>query len=94
VIGRYAADIQDVQQEYASLQADFAGRMEGYSQRLKALWLAMKGELDVSVPNLAAYAVPEPAIAYELGDGLYNSERDYLEQIEAYKQFQGKLELP
>ncbi len=65
--------------------------MEGYSQRLKSLWLAMKSELDLSIPNLDAYAIPEPGVAYELGDGLYNSERDYLAQIEAYKQFQGKL---
>ena len=91
VIGRYTEDIQAVQAEYQQLKADFSGRMERYSQQLKALWLAMKSELDLSLPDLSAYAVPEPVIADEIGEGLYNSERDYLEQIEAYKQFQGKL---
>ncbi len=91
VLNGFSDDIQAVQQEYAHLQADFAGRMEGYSQRLKALWLAMKSELDLSIPNLDAYSIPEAGYAYEVGEGLYNSERDYLTQIEAYKQFQGKL---
>lgn len=91
VIARYAGDIQAVQAEYAQLKADFAGRMERYSLQLKAVWQAMRQELDQSIPDLSYYAVPEAVIAGEIGDGLYNSERDYLEQIEAYKQFQGKL---
>lgn len=45
------------------------------------------------MPDLSEYAVLEPVIAQEIGDGLYNSERDYLEQIEAYKQFQDNLVL-
>jgi hypothetical protein len=53
----------------------------------------MKSELDVSLPGLDAYGVPQPHVYDELGDGLYNSERDYLEQIEAYKQFQGKWDV-
>lgn len=36
------------------------------------------------------YPLPEAHQAREIGDGLYNSERGYLEQIDAYKQFQGK----
>src|SRR5690349_1094983 len=93
VLSRFAPEIASLRQEHTRLQADFEGRMEGYSQALKSLWLAMKSELDLSVPHLAAYQVPESQFYGELGDGLYNSERDYLEQIEAYKQFQGKLEL-
>ncbi|HEV2581245.1 MAG TPA: hypothetical protein VGT44_10385 [Ktedonobacteraceae bacterium] len=91
VIARYTGNIQAVQAEYAQLKADFSGRMERYSQQLKGLWQAMRQELDLSIPDLSSYAVPEPVIAEEIGEGLYNSERDYLEQIESYKQFQGKL---
>src|SRR6266566_4745473 len=91
VLGGYAEDIESLRQEYAQLQADFAGRMERYSLHLQNTWHSLKSELDLSVPNLAYYALPEPAIADELGDGLYNTEREYLEQIEAYKLFQGKL---
>jgi hypothetical protein len=92
VLSRFAPEIASLRQEHAQLQADFEGRMEGYSQALKSVWLTMKSELDLSLPNLEAYGVPQPYVSDELGDGLYNSERDYLAQIEAYKQFQGKLD--
>jgi hypothetical protein len=64
--------------------------MVGYSQRLQSLWQAMRYELSASVPDLSDYALPVPALSQEVGEGLYNSARDYLEQIEAYKVFQGK----
>ena len=70
-----------------------AGRMAGYSERLQGLWQAMKSELDLSIPQVEHYPLPQPLYAQEIGDGLYNSERDYLEQLEAYKEFQGKLQL-
>jgi len=40
---------------------------------------------------LDAYPLPAPMFSGELAEGLYDSARDYLEQIEAYKQFLGKL---
>jgi len=43
------------------------------------------------MPALDAYPVPQAVFAEEIDDGLYNSRRDYLEQIAAYKQFQGKV---
>jgi hypothetical protein len=39
---------------------------------------------------VGAYPVPQPYEAEEIGEGLYNSRRDYLSQIVAYKEFQGK----
>ena len=93
VVEGFAPDLNALRSEYEQLQREFAGRMSGYSQRLQGLWQAMKSELDLSVPQLEHYPLPQPLYAQEIGDGLYNSERDYLEQLEAYKEFQGKLEL-
>jgi hypothetical protein len=90
VIDRYADDITALRSAYEHLQAEFAGRMAGYSEQMQRLWQAMREELSLSVPHLDAYELPQPVEASEIGDGLYNSERDYLEQIEAYKEFQGK----
>jgi hypothetical protein len=90
VVDRYADNLTVLRSAYAQLQAEFAGRMAGYSEQMQRVWLAMREELSLSVPHLDAYALPQPALANEIGDGLYNSERDYLEQIEAYKEFQGK----
>jgi hypothetical protein len=90
VVTGYAQEINQLRVEYEQLRALFEGQMEGYSHRLRAVWQAMRQELSGSVPDLGSYALPAPALAQEVGEGLYNSERDYLEQIEAYKQFQGK----
>ena len=90
VVGRYTEDIDTLKEAYTHLQAEFEGRMAGYSERLQGLWQAIRGELGVSLPDLGYYALPDPIYADEIGEGLYNSSRDYLEQIEAYKQFQGK----
>ncbi|HLG78367.1 MAG TPA: hypothetical protein VFA09_01370 [Ktedonobacteraceae bacterium] len=93
VTGRYAADVEALRADYEQLREEFAGRMAGYSERLQVLWHAVQQELSLSIPHLEAYPLPAPAPGTELGEGLYNSARDYLEQIEAYKQFQGKLHL-
>src|SRR5256886_15252441 len=90
VVGRYADDVQALRAEYEQLQREFEGRMAGYSQRVQGLWQAMRQELDVLVPDLSYYPVPQPEYYGEIGDGLYDSGRNYLEQLEAYKLFQGK----
>ncbi|MGI9061933.1 MAG: hypothetical protein ACR2H5_25545 [Ktedonobacteraceae bacterium] len=90
VVSHYADDITVLQTAYEALQQEFAARMASYSEQLQGLWQAIRQELDLSAPDVRAYPLPEPAFAHEIGDGLYNSDRDYLEQIEAYKLFQGK----
>ena len=91
VVEGFAPDLNALRAEYEQLQREYAGRMTSYSERLQGLWQTMKSELDLSVPQLEYYPLPHPLYAEEIGDGLYNSERDYLEQLEAYKEFQGKL---
>ena len=91
VTSRFSGDVEALRAVHAQLAQEFGSRMASYGEQVQAVWQAMRSELDVSVPNLEYYPLPEPAFAGEIGDGLYNSERDYLEQIEAYKQFQGKL---
>jgi hypothetical protein len=90
VLAPFQADVQALYEEYTQLQADFAGRMQGYGERLTQLWQAMKQEMALAAPRLGASLLPEASIADEIGEGLYDSTRDYIEQIDAYKQFQGK----
>jgi hypothetical protein len=91
VTARFAGDIEALRAVHAQLQQEFGARMAAYGEQVQALWQAMRSELDLSVPNLDDYLLPTPIFSDELGYGLYDSSRDYLEQIEAYKQFQGKL---
>jgi hypothetical protein len=91
VTSRFSGDIEALRAVHAELQREFGSRMATYGEQVQALWQAMRSELELSVPNLDGYPLPEPLFSGEFGDGLYASARDYLEQLEAYKQFQGKL---
>jgi hypothetical protein len=91
VTSRFSGNIEALRAVHAELQQEFGARMAGYSEQLQAVWQAMRNELDLSIPTLQDYPLPLPVFADEFGDGLYNSARDYLDQLEAYKQFQGKL---
>ncbi len=93
VTSRYDGDIAALKAEHEQLRGEYAGRMDEYAQRVQHVWQAMRQELGSSIPYLDNYALPQPSYAEEVGDGLYNTERDYLEQLEAYKLFQGKLQL-
>ncbi|HEY6406512.1 MAG TPA: hypothetical protein VIY29_03480 [Ktedonobacteraceae bacterium] len=91
VTARFAGDIEMLRAVHAQLQQEFGARMAAYGEQVQAVWQTMRSELDLSVPQLDDYPLPSPIFTDELGYGLYDSARDYLEQIEAYKQFQGKL---
>jgi len=92
VVGTYEPDIDALKAEYEALKRAFTMQMEGYGQRLQSVWQAIREDLRWHMPNLQDYPVPPAAPAGELGDGLYNSRRDYLDQVWAYKEFQGKLQ--
>ena len=51
---------------------------------------AISFEMEGKMPQITRDDVPEPESGEEIGGELYNSERDYLEQLRFYKQFQGK----
>ena len=91
IVSRFADEIDFVREEYTQLRDEFTGRMQGCRTRLVDLWQAMKQELALSAPRLDGYVLPQAAIANEIGEGLYDSTRDYIEQIEAYKEFQGRV---
>ncbi len=91
VVASFEPDIEALRLEYETLKREFVARMEGYGQRLQSTWQAMREDLRWHMPSLEEYPVPQAVLSDELGDGLYNSRRDYLDQVWAYKDFQGKL---
>jgi len=51
----------------------------------------MTDELDRYTDVVDGYPVPQASVGAELGEGLYNTGRDYIEQVESYKLFQGRM---
>lgn len=90
VLEQYTAQLEASRQELEGIRADFAPRMQAYSNQVQLLWQGISREMEEQIPDLDEYPLPEAQEAQEIGEGLYNSERDYLTQIDAYKQFQGK----
>lgn len=90
IMERYADQVEAARTELEGIRADFAPRMETYSERIQQLWQDINQEMQENTPNLDDYPLPDPREATEIGEGLYSTERDYLEQIDAYKLFQGK----
>jgi len=89
VTGRYSEEVASLLAEYQQLEQDFGGRMSSYADRLRQLWHAIHVELGVSAPDVAGI-VPLPYPGTEIDSGLLNTERDYFEQVESYKVFQGR----
>jgi hypothetical protein len=53
------------------------------------IWLAIREGLRSAAPPLDG-SVPDAMVATETDDALFDSQRGYLDQIDAYKAFQGK----
>jgi hypothetical protein len=87
----YQQEVTGLRAEYEQIRAEVEERLAGCSERLRGLWQAMRKDLQEYTSVVQQYPVPEPNWGQELGDGLYNSLRDYLEQVEAYKLFQGRM---
>ena len=90
VIAAHAAEIDELGAEYAALRNDFDGRVADLASRLRALWAVMADDLEGRAPDIDDYPIPQAEDADERPEPLYDSEREYLEQIDAYKAFQGK----
>ncbi|HEY6258219.1 MAG TPA: hypothetical protein VIY51_20750 [Xanthobacteraceae bacterium] len=73
-------------QDIAELQAEF----DGLTKRARKLWRTVKRDLEKHAPDLDAVEWPEPGAGYEDENPLFDSGRDYVEQIDRYKKHQEK----
>jgi hypothetical protein len=91
VMGNYQPEVAALRAEYEQIRMDVQARLGTFSERLRGLWQAMRQDLSAYYDIAEQYPVPEANRGQESGNGLYNSQRDYMEQVEAYKQFQGRM---
>ncbi len=89
VTGRFREDVAVLHEEYTQLEQDFGARMEGYANRVRTTWQAIQSELNVTAPDIVPW-LPSVYRGTEVGEGLLNTDWDYLEQIDVYKLFQGR----
>ena len=51
---------------------------------------AISEDLEMAAPHIGEHPIPDPAICNELDDALFDAKRDYIDQLAAYKEWQGK----
>ena len=84
----FASAVEELRTEYEALGAEIEGRVKDFAFRLSALWGEIQAELEDE--KIAPPSVPLADEASEAAGALYNSELDYMEQLELYKSFQGR----
>ncbi|MGH9198279.1 MAG: hypothetical protein ACRD1T_21420, partial [Acidimicrobiia bacterium] len=82
---RYGTEIEEAEDQWQEI----GDVMAEWSQKFHPLWQRMSRDLARSVSELA-WDYPEPVLAEEIADPLFDSHRDYFEQLQAYKKFQRK----
>ena len=86
----WSGDIDRVRSEYESIRIEFRERIAGIKEATTALWAEMVESMELSAPDIDNYPTPEAKEAVERENALLDTTRGYLEQIDAYKSFQGK----
>ena len=80
-----AAEVRRLQDRIAELE----NRLE---ERARRLFETIGEELDADGPTVSDYDWPEPEEGDEDPDPLFDSTRDYMEQLDRYREHQGKPE--
>ena len=83
---RFAGDIEQARTEHEEIVAAY----QLWRERTETRWLAIQETLEAEAPDLSEVEWPEPKPGDEDPDPLFDSRRDYVQQIDTYKAFQGK----
>lgn len=94
-------DFDDTRDQFDDLVRDFLPRIEAYQQRLdqikaqgRELYSQLASDLKETVESwidLDDFPLPDPELPEEDDDLLYDSRRDYMEQLDAYKSYRHGL---
>jgi hypothetical protein len=81
---------EQVRDEYAREIEALDGKYRALDKQRDKLWDKISTDLSENVPDISGITPPEARPAAEHPDPLYDSRRDYVEQIERYRRHQRK----
>lgn len=95
----YGGELEEIREAVEETASRYEGRLEAmnaalqaelqpYRDRLDSLRQAIQNELDELEPEIPG--MPEPETSDEQDGWLFDSGREYMEQLEHYKEFQGR----
>jgi hypothetical protein len=83
---QHAEAIAEAEAEREKLQA----AIEAYQEKIQPILDAIESDLEDEAPSIEDYDWPEPDEGDEDDDPLFDSTRDYVEQVDRFKDHQGK----
>jgi hypothetical protein len=90
VMEKHQKETDRLRQAHRALRKEFDQKMKLHNKNLTALLEKIAAELQINGPDLDSHPVPEAAEADETVEALFDSGRDYFEQLNVYKKFQGR----
>ena len=87
---QFRGQIKPLQSEWDNIEREHARKVEAWCKRANPVWQAIAKSLTKQKPLQSEIDWPEPADGDEDLDPLFDSTRSYVEQIDRYKQHQGK----
>lgn len=88
VLARY--DISDFKTRYADIVKQFREEVEALNDETRELWPVIAKDLSDSAPRFEEGDMPKPRPASPPDAPLFDSRRDYVNQIDHYRAWQGK----
>lgn len=86
----YQDEITALEAEYEQIAGEFNQRIRQLNRKIQNVWQGIRESLQNNLPDIDGFEIPEPHVADEKPNALYDSTRDYLTQMACYKEFQGK----
>ena len=86
----YTDELTQIRAEYEQLRAEYTPRVKDLADRIQRTWLAIADEMEDQMPDTPAVLVADRVFSDGDDLGLYNSDRSYFDQMNVYKQHQGK----
>lgn len=90
ILHEHSNELQSLRQQYNQVANVFDRDVESIAEEIEQLYGHITRDLTERTIDLEDYPIPEAVEGDEVGEGLFNSQRNYLEQLHAYKVFQGR----
>jgi len=83
----FADELTEMGEAFRQAVSEFEAAVSGIQERLNELYPQIVNALESVEVDLDDYPLPEPREAMDFDEPLYDSRRDYLQQLESYKAY-------
>jgi hypothetical protein len=87
---RFADEIAELQYDWNEIIEDYQAKVDEWVERANGVSHAITEALEELKPDLSEVELPEPAEGDDDDDPLFDSTRDYVEQLDRYREHQDR----